>query len=239
MAETPNPAGDRGLILTFYILVDVSASMSGQPIKAVNEMLPEVIDAIESSPTLGDVVRLGAIDFADDARVVLRLGDLRDVNTIPTFTTRGSTSYAAGFRQVRKDIESDLAQLKSDGYKVYRPAVFFITDGGPTDQISDLGAAFADLTDKSFRGRPNIIPFGVGSATKANLDPWVFPKPSDNGKPMRSYVYNGKGQAADAIRQIAEILISSIIASANSVTAGGSQGGFVPPDDEDLDDDWI
>ncbi|ABW16495.1 von Willebrand factor type A [Parafrankia sp. EAN1pec] len=229
---------DDLLVLAFYILVDASYSMSGAPMLAVNEILPEVISTIEQSPTLGDVVRLGALDFADDARVVLRLDDLRNIGGVPQFAARGGTSYAAGFRQLRKEIESDLAQLKGDGYKVYRPAVFFITDGEPTDDQKDLDAAFAELTDANFRGRPNIIPFGVvSSVNKQTLDPWVYPKPADRGKPMRSYVYSGQGDAATAIRQIAEILISSIVASVNSVNDSGTAGGFVPPDD-DLDD-WI
>lgn len=239
MSENPRPSDDNVLALAFYLLVDVSFSMSGPPLKAVNEILPEVIDAIEESPTLGDVVRLGALDFADDARTVLQLGDLRNVKNIPVFTARGGTSYAAAFRQLRKDIERDMTEMKADGFKVYRPAVFFLTDGAPTDTPQEVQAAFAELTDPGFKARPNIIPFGVTSSlTKTVLDPYVYPKPTDNGKAMRSYIYNGNGDAATAIRQIAEVLISSIVASASSVSDAGTAGGFVPPSDDDLDD-WI
>ncbi|MET0425008.1 MAG: VWA domain-containing protein [Actinoplanes sp.] len=238
VSELSRQADDKVLALAFYLLVDVSYSMDGPSLVAVNQILPEVIDAIEESPTLGDVVRLGALDFADDAQTVLALGDLRNVKNIPVFSARGGTSYAAAFRQLRRDIERDMAEMKADGFKVYRPAVFFVTDGEPTDDKSDLQAAFAELTDPSFKARPNIIPFGVTALDKAVLDPWVYPKASDSGKPMRSYVYNGTGDAATAIKQIAEVLISSIVASANSVSDAGTAGGFVPPDDDDLGD-WI
>ncbi|MCL7459015.1 VWA domain-containing protein [Micromonospora echinofusca] len=239
MADSRGSTDDKVLALAFYLLVDVSYSMQGAPLDAINRILPEVIDAIEESPTLGDVVRFGALDFADNARTVLPLGDLRDVKNIPQFVARGGTSYAAAFRQLRKDIERDLTQMKKDGYKVYRPAVFFVTDGEPTDDRNSLQAAFTELTDSNFRGRPNVIPFGVTSSMKkAVLEPWVFPKPGDSGKPMRSYVYAGAGDAATAIKQIAEVLISSIVASANSVNDAGAAGGFVPPDDDDLGD-WI
>lgn len=241
---------DELLALAFYVVVDVSWSMSGPatpthdgsssqtPIDAVNMILPQVVDAINESPTLGDVVRLGAMDFSDDAQVVLRLDDLRNVQTIPTFSPRGGTSYAAAFQLLRTEIERDLAQLKSDNYRVYRPAVFFITDGEPTDDAASLKAAYEQLTDPSFRARPNIIPFGVGGATKDQLDTWVFPK-APTSKPMRSYVAKDNIDAATAINKVAEILISSIIASAQSVSQDGQAGGFVPPADEDLDDEWI
>jgi uncharacterized protein YegL len=245
MNETPH-ADDRTLVLAFYVVVDVSVSMEqsrgadgGSPLAEANRIMPKVADAIDTSPTLGDLVRFGAMDFSDDARVVLRLGDLRDVHAaLPTFQARGGTSFAAAFRLLRQEIEKDLAQLRGDNFRVYRPAVFFITDGIPTDEPHELQRAFAELTDPSFRGRPNLIPFGVGDATKDLLDPWVYPKPTDSRKPMRSYVAREGADAAQAVSQIAEVLVSSIIASAGSVSADGSAGGFVPPDDEDLED-WI
>jgi uncharacterized protein YegL len=237
----PGNADDGLLTLAFYVLADVSASMTQfGAIDAVNNLLPKVIDAIINNSMLADVVRLGMIDFSDDARVQLGLGDLRNVKHVPTFTTRGGTSFAAAFRALRQEIDRDVKQLKEDGFKVYRPAVFFITDGTPTDDSATLQAAFGELTDPAFKARPNIIPFGVGDATKDAVDPWVFPKAGQSPKPMRSYVARPGVDPAKAINEVAEILISSVLASAQSVTSAGSGGGFVPPDDEDFDDDdWI
>jgi hypothetical protein len=143
---------NRTLVLAFYVVVDVSQSMEySKAITSANEILPKVADAIDSSPMLADIVRFGAMDFSDDARVVLRLGDLRNVSTLPTFAARGRTSYAAAFRLLRKEIERDVVQLRSDDFRVYRPVVFMITDGEPTDYDDELKAAYAELTD--VRGR--------------------------------------------------------------------------------------
>lgn len=236
MTDIASPASpdDKLLTLAFYVVVDVSYSMrhSGA-LDDANQILPKVIDAITKNPTLADVVRLGMIDFSDDARVVLRLDDLRNVSHIPTCEERGGTSYAAAFRLLRQEIERDMKVLQGDGLRVHRPAVFFITDGAPTDDAATLDAAYQELTDPSFRPRPNIIPFGVGTATKEAVDPWVYPK--GGSKPMRSYVAKPGVDPAHAINQAAEMLISSIVASASSVSSAGESGGFVPPEDEDLD----
>lgn len=236
---------DRLLVLPFYVVADVSWSMTTKapdgtmtPIEAVNLILPKVISGIEASPTLGDVVRLGALDFSDDARVVLRLDDVRNVTTVPTFEARSATSFVAAFRLLRQEIEKDYAQLRGDNYKAYRPAVFFLTDGLPTDEPHELAAAFGDLTDPAFKLRPNIIPFGVGGAEKDHLDQWVYPKPGDGRKPMRSYVTKDNVDPARAITKVAEVLLSSVVASAQSVSTQGSTGGFVL-NDEDLDSDWV
>ena len=225
---------DRTLVLAFYVVVDVSQSMEHYgAMDSANEILPKVADTIDGNPMLADIVRFGAMDFSDDARVVLRLGDLRNVTTIPKLTARVRTSYAAAFRLLRTEIDRDLVQLRADGFRVYRPTVFMITDGEPNDEEHELKAAYEELTDPDFKARPNILLFGVGKATKEVLDPWVFPK--SGGKAMRSYVAREGVDPKAAIAKATEALLGSIVASAASVSEEGESGGFVPPDE----DDWI
>jgi uncharacterized protein YegL len=227
---------DEYQALAFYIVADVSWSMQeSKAIVAANALLKEVHDAIIAAPVIADVVRLGVIDFSDDAQVLLRLGDLRDVVTVPELKTRGGTSFAAVFRKLREEIERDIPALKADNYKVFRPAVFFITDGQPTDDANTLQSAFADLTAQDFKYRPNVIPFGVGDATKQSMDLWVFPAAGE--KRMRSYVAKDGADPAKAITDMAHLLISSILASAGSATDPNATAALVLPEDED--DDWL
>jgi uncharacterized protein YegL len=235
MADNRATEDDRTLVLAFYVVVDVSQSMEHYgAMDSANEILPKVADAIDGNPMLADIVRFGAMDFSDDARVVLRLGDLRNVSTIPKLTARVRTSYAAAFRLLRTEIDRDLVQLRADGFRVYRPTVFMITDGEPNDEEHELKDAYEALTGPDFKARPNILLFGVGNATKEALDPWVFPK--TGGKAMRSYVAREGADPKAAIAKATEALLGSIIASAASVSEEGESGGFVPPPD---DDDWI
>lgn len=236
MTQESASRDDKYQALAFYIVADVSYSMQESgAIIAANMLLKEVHNAIVGEPVIADVVRLGVMDFSDDANVLLRLGDLRDVTTVPELKARGGTSFAAAFRQLRQEIERDIPALKADNYQVFRPAVFFITDGQPTDNAGTLQAAFADLTARDFRYRPNVIPFGVGDATKASVDPWVFPTTGE--KQMRSYVAKDGADPAQAITSMAHLLISSILASAGSVTDPSATAALVLPEDET--DDWL
>lgn len=231
---SPTTQDDQYLILAFYIVIDVSYSMKEDgAIDAANQLLPSIMDAIAENPTLGDLVRVGVMDFSDDFQIVLPLGDLRAVEHVPQLTVRAGTSFAAAFRGLRREIESDISQLKSDGFKVFRPAVFFITDGAPTDEHDDLSGAFAELTAADFRARPNIIPFGLGAATKDVLEPWVFPQ----GR-MRSFAAKDGIDPGKALAGIGEILVGSIIASANAVNEDGESGSFKLPEEDELSD-WI
>jgi uncharacterized protein YegL len=230
------------LVLPFYVLADVSYSMTqpgpnggDAPLMALNTIVLALKDALDENPILRDKIRFSLVDFSDEAQTQIPLCDLMDVHpsAIPLLAARGGTSYAAAFDAIRQQIDADVRQLKADGDKVHRPAVFFLTDGEPSDDETTWRKAFADLTDASFRFRPNIIPFGVADARKEVLDQLVYPP----GR-MRSFVSKDGTKAADAIRSMAEILISSVIASANSVSSEGEAGGFVLPD-EDEDAVWL
>ncbi|NNN15358.1 MAG: VWA domain-containing protein [Acidimicrobiaceae bacterium] len=230
------------LILPFYVLADVSYSMtqkqsdSGEtPLDAVNKMVRSLKDAMDDHPILADKVRFSLVDFSDDARTQIPLCDLMNVDesSIPTLQARGGTSFAAAFKFLRNQIDADVRQVKADGDKVHRPAVFFLTDGEPSDEEYQWKQAFAELTDSLFNARPNFIPFGVAEAKKAVLDQLVFPV----GR-TRSFVMREGADPVAAIRAMAEILIGSVIASANSVSEEDGAGGFVLPDDDE-NPDWL
>lgn len=228
------------LVLPFYVLADVSYSMTQSrdgvtPLQTLNDLVPHIKDALDENPMLGDKVRFSLVDFADEAHVQIPLCDLLkvDASAIPTLEARGGTSFAAAFRATRTQLDSDVRQLKADGHKVHRPVVFFLTDGEPTDADGEWQAAWAELTDASFVARPNIIPFGIDQARKEVLDQIVYPA----GK-MRSFVAADGTKPSDAIRSMAEVLIGSIVASASSVADNGSAGRFVL-EDPDEDDTWI
>ncbi len=234
------------LVLPFYVVMDVSYSMTQAsqnsdgsvraPIESGNDVVKEVKIALEESPLLSDKVRFSLIDFADDAQVVIPMCDLTTVSPqdIPTLTARGGTSYAAAFTLLKRQISQDVAQLKADGHKVHRPAVFFLTDGETTDDDPVWKNAFQALTDSAFKERPNFIPFGVAQAKKATLDQLVFPQ----GK-MRSFIQQNPNDAANGIKAMAEILIGSIVGSVTSFSEGSESGAFMLPEPEEDEDVWL
>ncbi|GAA2962467.1 vWA domain-containing protein [Actinokineospora diospyrosa] len=241
---------ERGKLLPFYLVVDVSYSMQGKKLDAVGRIIPTIVDALAKAPILSDKVRFAMIDFADDAQVRLPLCDLLDEHIVlPSLATRGGTAFGAPLRLLRTEIESNIKQLKADGFAVHRPAVFFLSDGEPTDPGA-WESAFTDLTyyDKEkrqgFPMYPNVIPFGVEGAVPTTLQRMIHP--ATGSKPMRMYLADHNQDPAAAITTMAEILISSILKSGQSMAMGNS--GILLPPDEDLpggvksfgaDDDFV
>jgi uncharacterized protein YegL len=153
-------------------------------------------------------------------------------------TVRGGTSFAAPLRLLRDEIESNIKQLKADGFVTHRPAVFFLSDGMPTDEQSQWQSAFRDLTtyDREtkvgFAMRPNVVPCGVDQANPLVMRQLIFP--STGEKQMRMYLMDQGEDAAKAISSIAKVLISSILSSGVSMATGGS--GIMLPAAEDVPD---
>jgi uncharacterized protein YegL len=206
----------RAALLPFYALCDVSASMrAGARIDALNQAVLTTCDAAALNPVVADRIRLGVIAFAADAEVVLPLCDLGLLDDVPVLVPRGLTSYGAAFALLRITIESDAAQLAADGYRVFRPAVFFLTDGRPTDPAPAWRGALARLLDDDFPHRPNIVAFGFGDADAATL--------AEVGT-VASYSASDAVTAAAAIASFGALLVESVVES-------GAAGRFRLPTD--------
>ena len=107
------------------------------------------------------------LTFNDQASVHVPLSRRGSVSVVPTLVARGSTHYGGVFRLLRNQIERDVRDIKAQGHRVYRPIVFFLTDGAPSD--SSWLEAFESLSPTAFRLSPRIVAFGLGDASKADI----------------------------------------------------------------------
>jgi uncharacterized protein YegL len=230
---------DQGKLLPFYLVCDVSYSMvESDALIAANDILPALSQALEKDPIIGDKVRFGLIDFSDHAQVLLPLCDLLDVDSLPTLEGRGGTSFKAAFDLLRTQIEHDVNLLKADGYKVHRPAVFFLSDGIPTDLDQEWRASYAALTEydsstgQGNRMYPNIIPFGLQGCDPAMLQQLIHP--ATGNQAMKMFLAEKDQTAASAVTKMAKLLVASVIQSGSNLAANGT--GVQLPSASDVDD---
>jgi uncharacterized protein YegL len=222
-AGEPAPAV-VGQVLPMYFVGDESHSMAGEPIAAVNQGLIDLRDEVAKHPLIGKKVRFGIITFAESAQTRLELSELSEDLVLPTLSPRGrGTSYASALEALRQTIPADVALLKSHGYQVHRPSVFFLSDGLPTEKAEKWKARLAELKDSSFRERPNILAFGVGEA-----DPEVIGQLAS--APRYGFMMTSGASTAGAIAEFAASMLNSMVASAERLDRGDHTIEFEKPE---------
>jgi uncharacterized protein YegL len=135
---------------------------------ALNDGLAQLHAAVGTDPVVADKTRFCLIGFSGKAEVLQPLCRPSDVVGVVDLTTRAATSFGEAFTLLRKTIEEDVDSLKAQSHQVYRPAVFFLSDGHPTDPAT-WPAAYEWLVDPDWPARPNIIAFGIGDADAATI----------------------------------------------------------------------
>jgi uncharacterized protein YegL len=204
------PAGN---VLPIYFVADESGSMAGD-IAELNAGLISLLDALQGEAMAAAKVRFCVVGFADDARCYLEPSDLRDLEDMPKLAARGSTSFAAAFRELRSRIPKDVDNLKTKGYLVNRPAVFLLTDGGPNPG-DGWEAAHADLTSADFKQRPNILAFGIGQA-----DAEVIKRVATRSE--YAFVAAAGVDTGKAIAEFIKALTQSVISSGHALVSGNA-----------------
>ncbi|HEX7827857.1 MAG TPA: hypothetical protein VF477_23400 [Mycobacterium sp.] len=192
----------------------------GSVIGELNVGLRSLLDALQSESMAAAKVRFCIIGFADDAVCYLEPSDLRKIETMPSLSARGATSFAAAFDALARRIPEDIKALKADDYEVNRPAVFFLTDGGPTDSDRWEGA-LQRLNELS--ARPNILAFGIGSAVAS-----VIRQVASNEE--YAYISATGGDTGQAITKFITALTQSIINSGHALAAGKASPQIEKPD---------
>ncbi|MPZ80022.1 MAG: hypothetical protein GEV28_06320 [Actinophytocola sp.] len=196
-------------ILPFYVVCDQSYSMADH-LDALNDGLADLHNAVGTDPVVADKTRFCLIGFSGTAEILQPLCRLSDVVSLVGLTTQAATSFGAVFTLLRETIERDVDMLKADAHRVYRPAVFFLSDGHPTDPTS-WQAAYERLVDPGWSARPNIISFGIGDADAPTI-----------GRigTFQAYMSQGGVSPAAALHTFARALTMSVVSSGR-VTADG------------------
>ncbi|MFG3587895.1 hypothetical protein [Streptomyces sp. NPDC047990] len=206
MAET------LGQLLPVYVLADESGSMAGC-VGDVNEGMESLHVALLGEPMAAAKVRFSVLGFANSVTERLVLADLRSEAELPRLSAGGGTNYDAAFNALLRRVPQDVRTLKDQGYRVHRPAVFFLSDGQPTCG-EEWRETHHRLTDRSVTpAAPNVIAFGIGEARADTIL-------SVATQQEFAFVSLPGAQLGDAISKFFTALTKSVVESGNAMASG-------------------
>jgi uncharacterized protein YegL len=130
----------------------------------------------------------------------------------------GGTNYGNAFRELARVIPADAAALKAQGYRVFRPCAFFLTDGEPLD--ADYWETFKSTltynggTGVGMKQYPVFIPFGFRDAPEDVLRKLAYP-------PERGRWYHIKSHdIGQVIKLILDVIMKTVVSSGQSSSTG-------------------
>lgn len=157
-ADNPEPRCPCLLIL------DTSGSMAGQPIAELNAGLIQFKDELVADSLAAKRVEVGIVTFGP----VQVQTDFISAAAFqpPQLATTGDTPMGAAIEQGLELLRQRKDAYRAGGVSFYRPWIFLITDGAPTDQWSNAASQIkAGEQQKSF----SFYPVGVEGANFAIL----------------------------------------------------------------------
>jgi uncharacterized protein YegL len=149
--------------LPVYLLLDCSASMTGQPIEQVRQGLRALLDDLTTEPMAIETVYLSVITFNNTAQQLMPLTELMAFKE-PRIQAEGATALGAALRLLEDCLEKEVLKNTEEQKGDWKPLVFLMTDGIPTDSWEHA----ADEIKK--QQIANLIAFAAGhNADVGNL----------------------------------------------------------------------
>jgi len=159
------------------LVLDVSSSMTGEPINELNEGVKIFFEAVLEDEVAKRSAEISIVTFGTVAKLMLDFSDVTK-QKIPNLTANGSTPMGEAVNLALDILEKRKRQYSDAGVDYYQPWMVLMTDGAPTDSIDGAIMRTCDLIE---REKLTIFPVGIGP--HAQLD--VLGRFSPKRKPLR------------------------------------------------------
>ncbi|NWG25334.1 MAG: VWA domain-containing protein [Pseudorhodoplanes sp.] len=146
------------------LLLDTSGSMSGTKIGELNGGLQTFAEELRSDAMAAKRVEVAIVSFGPVQTVQHFV--TADAFQAPTLTASGDTPMGAAIMSAVGLVAERKEAYKKNGIGYYRPWIFMITDGAPTDDVS---AATAAIREGEASKSLTFYAVGVDGADMARL----------------------------------------------------------------------
>jgi uncharacterized protein YegL len=150
--------------LPVYLLLDTSGSMAGAPIQALRLGVEQFKKEVEGDPFAKESVHMGVITFGSEAEFVTKglvpFEDFFNEFRTDSLAANGQTPLGQALWLLIESLDKDVRSSVKGGEKGdWKPLIFILTDGEPTDEWQEPRQVILNRTSKKVI---NMITVGCG-----------------------------------------------------------------------------
>lgn len=146
--------------LPVYLLLDCSGSMYGEPIEAVKNGVQVLVSTLRQDPYALETAYLSIITFDSSAQQVSPLTELAAFQQ-PNIQASGCTALGEALALLSQKADQEVTKTTPEQKGDWKPLVFIMTDGEPTD---DLNKGLAEFKKRKW-GMAVACAAGAGANT--------------------------------------------------------------------------
>jgi uncharacterized protein YegL len=154
--------------LACVLLLDTSSSMAGPPIDSLNKALQDFKNKVSMDEMAQKRVDIAIVEFNSVTNVVQEFTPISQMNPV-TLKADGLTAMGAGINKAIDMVKERNRFYNSLGTPVYKPWIFMITDGAPTDDIENAVRRLQEEESKGKHGKLKFFALGVAGYNKPTL----------------------------------------------------------------------
>lgn len=143
-------------------VVDVSGSMAGDPINALNKGLQDFHQEIKKDPIMMDQLEVALIEFSSTTETLLNPALAEDF-MMPTLNVKGTTKMVDGVQKAISLVNDRKQWYKKTGQPYMRPWIILLTDGSP-DRDQDVDGLALKIKGATQNKEFTFLPIGVEGA---------------------------------------------------------------------------
>jgi uncharacterized protein YegL len=147
--------------LPVYLLLDTSGSMYGEPIEAVKNGVQVLVSTLRSDPYALETAYLSIITFDSRAQQVSPLTELSAFQQ-PNIQASGCTALGEALSLLSQKADQEVTKTTKEQKGDWKPLVFIMTDGEPTD---DLNKGLAEFKKRKWG---MVVACAAGSGANTN-----------------------------------------------------------------------
>lgn len=144
------------------LCLDVSGSMTGEPINELNEGICLFFEALRGDAIAKESAEVAIVTFSDQPEIKLDFQNLDRIEAPPVLTAGGTTDLGGGVNMALDKLGTRKNEYKQAGIDYFQPWLVLMTDGQPTTN-NHLSASTRTL-DLEAQGKLVVFPIGIGSA---------------------------------------------------------------------------